>query len=231
MSRLNQLTAILLAAFLILPPAPLAGKTRKGDKLRNEARNEELKGNFDHALELAEQAMTTDPSDPSYVLEVRRVRFEAGAAHVKAGQKLRSDGKLDEALAEFQKALGIDPSSDISEQEIRRTKEMIDRNKNGGKPSASNISPEEMKTLTPSELARKEQQQRIDSLLPVPELHPMNNMDPLKMQNQKPRVLFETVCKLAGVSTIRNIPSSKPSPRFRSISTAPASSRISINSP
>ena len=79
MSRLNQLTAILLAAFLILPPAPLAGKTRKGDKLRNEARNEELKGNFDHALELAEQAMATDPSDPSYVLEVRRVRFEAGA--------------------------------------------------------------------------------------------------------------------------------------------------------
>ena len=202
MSRLNQLTAILLAAFLILPPAPLAGKTRKGDKLRNEARNEELKGNFDHALELAEQAMTTDPSDPSYVLEVRRVRFEAGAAHVKAGQKLRSDGKLDEALAEFQKALGIDPSSDISEQEIRRTKEMIDRNKNGGKPSASNISPEEMKTLTPSELARKEQQQRIDSLLPVPELHPMNNMDPLKMQNQKPRVLFETVCKLAGVNVL-----------------------------
>jgi general secretion pathway protein D len=180
----------------------MAGKTRKGDKLRNEARNEELKGNFDHALELAEQAMTTDPSDPSYVLEVRRVRFEAGAAHVKAGQKLRSDGKLDEALAEFQKALGIDPSSDISEQEIRRTKEMIDRNKNGGKPSASNISPEEMKTLTPSELARKEQQQRIDSLLPVPELHPMNNMDPLKMQNQKPRVLFETVCKLAGVNVL-----------------------------
>ena len=79
---------------------------------------------------------------------------------------------------------------------------MIDRNKNGGKPSASNISPEEMKTLTPSELARKEQQQRIDSLLPVPELHPMNNMDPLKMQNQKPRVLFETVCKLAGVNVL-----------------------------
>jgi general secretion pathway protein D len=202
MSRLNQLTAILLAAFLILPPAPLGAKTRKGDKLRNDARNEELKGNFDHALDLAEQAMATDPSDPSYVLEVRRVRFEAGAAHVKTGQKLRSQGKLDEALAEFQKAFGIDPSSDISEQEIRRTREMIDRDKNGGQPTASNISPEEMKTLTPSELARKEGQQRIDSLLPVPELHPMNNMDPVIMQNQKPRVLFETLCKLAGVTVL-----------------------------
>jgi general secretion pathway protein D len=203
MSRLNQLTAILLAAFLILPPAPLGAKTRKGDKLRNDARNEELKGNFDHALELAEQAMATDPSDPSYVLEVRRVRFEAGAAHVKNGQKLRSQGKLDEALAEFQKAFGIDPSSDISEQEIRRTKEMIDRNKNGGQPTAANISPEEMKTLTPSELARKEAQQRIDSLLPVPELHALNS-DPidLRMVNQKPRVLFETVCKLAGVNVL-----------------------------
>jgi hypothetical protein len=65
MTRFKQLTAILLASFLILPPAPLGAKTRKGDKLRNEARDEELKGNYDHALELAEQAMATDPCWPS----------------------------------------------------------------------------------------------------------------------------------------------------------------------
>ena len=52
--------------------------SRKGDKLRNEARVEETKGNFDHALQIAEQALDQDPSDPSYLLQVRRLRFEAG---------------------------------------------------------------------------------------------------------------------------------------------------------
>ncbi|HVW86270.1 MAG TPA: secretin N-terminal domain-containing protein [Bryobacteraceae bacterium] len=202
MSRFNQLTAIVLASFLILPPAPLGAKTRKGDKLRNDARAEELKGNFDHALELAEQAMEKDPSDPAYVLEVRRVRFEAGAAHVKAGQKLRAAGKLEEALAEFQKAYGIDPASDIAEQEIRRTKEMIDRAKTGGGSADTSLNPDEKKALTPSQLARREAQQRIDSLLPVPELRPLSNdLIDLKMMN-KPRVLFETVCKVAGVNVL-----------------------------
>ena len=199
----QSVTAILLAWLLILPPAPLAAKTRKGDKLRNDSRAEELKGNLDHALELAEQAMATDPSDPSYVLLVRRVRFEDGLSHVKAGQKLRAAGKTDEALAEFEKAYGIDPSSDIAEQEIRRTKDMIQRIKNGGEPQGVMVTPEDRKTLTPSELAHKETQARIDSLLPVPELRALNNdLIDLKMVNQRPRVLFETVCKLAGVNVL-----------------------------
>ena len=177
-------------------------KTKKGDKLRNDARAEELKGNFDHALELAEQAMATDPSDPSYLLEVRRVRFEAGLMHVKNGQRLRSAGKLEEALAEFEKAFGTDPASDIAQQEIRSTKAMIERAKNGGEPTATLVTPEDMKTLTPADLSRKESQQRIDSLLPVPVLRPLNNdLIGIKMK-EKPRVLFETVCKLAGVNVL-----------------------------
>jgi len=204
MIRINQLTAVFLAALLLLPPAPLGAKTKKGDKLRNDARNEELKGNYDKSLELAEQAMATDPSDPSYVLEVRRVRFEAGLMHVKNGQKLRSDGKLPEALAEFQKAAATDPASDIAEQEIRRTKEMIERSKNGGQqPLAADITPEDLRTLTPAELSRKQTQQRIDSLLPVPELRALTPelLAGLKMTD-KPRVLFQTVCKLAGVNVL-----------------------------
>ncbi|MDP9170500.1 MAG: hypothetical protein M3N54_07785, partial [Acidobacteriota bacterium] len=203
MNRFNHFNAILLVCLLTLPPAPLAAKTRKGDRLRNEARAEEIKGNFDHALELAEQAMTEDPSDPSYLLEVRRVRFEAGAAHVKNGQKIRAAGRLDEALAEFVKAYGLDPASDIAAQEIKRTKEMIERNKNGGQSPGASIGAEERKTLTPVELSRRETEQRTASLLDVPELRPLNNdLIDLRMLNQKPRVMFETVSKLAGVNVL-----------------------------
>ncbi len=197
----GQMLALLLVLLLAVPPVPAQAKTRKGDKLRADARTEELKGNYDQALALAEKAFAEDAADPSYILELRRVRFEAAAAHVKTGQKLRSAGKLEEALAEFEKAFGIDPASDIASQEVRRTREMIQRNKSGG-DSASSVSPEERRALTPSELAKRETQDRTDALLPVAELRPLNT-DPidLKMMN-KPRVLFETVAKVAGINVL-----------------------------
>src|SRR5580704_11523704 len=202
MSTFNRLTAIVLACLLATPSLPVLGANRKGDKLLNEARQEEAKGNLDHALQLASQALEQDPSDPGYQLEVRRVRFEAGEMHVKNGQKLRNEGKLSEALAEFEKAYGTDPSSDIAMQEIKRTREMIRRNSNPtDNPAAAQR--EEEKTLTPSELAHKRAQERTDSLLPIPELRPLNtDLIDLKMTNQRPRVLFETVAKLAGINVL-----------------------------
>jgi general secretion pathway protein D len=197
----GQVLSLLLVSLLLFPATPLSARTRKGEKLREQARAEEVKGNLDHALELAEQAYSEDPGDASYALVLRRVRFEAGAAHVKSGQKLRSAGKLEEALAEFEKAFGTDPASDIAGQEIRRTREMIQRSKTGSDSSAA-LTPDERKILTPSELARREAQDRTDSLLPIPELRRLNN-DPidLKMTN-KPRILFETVSKVAGINVL-----------------------------
>jgi general secretion pathway protein D len=202
MSGFNRLTSILLAVLLAMPSAPLWAANRRGDKLFNDARQEEAKGNLDHALELAAQALEQDPSDPGYQLEVRRVRFEAGSMHVKNGQKLRNEGKLPEALAEFEKAYAADPASDIAMQEIGRTREMIRRNSNAAdNPGAANR--EEEKSLTPSELARRRAQERTDALLPVPELKPMNP-EPfdLRMSNQPPRVLFETVAGLAKINVL-----------------------------
>jgi general secretion pathway protein D len=192
----RELTAMLGILLLLVPAIPAQAKTRKGEKLRAEARVEEQKGNYDQALQLAEKAMDEDATDPSYRLEVTRVRFEAAAMHLKNGQKLRNDGKIEEALAEFQKSYGIDPSSDIAAQEIERTKEMIERNKRPGAKA-------EEKTLTPSALAHKEQQERTDSLLAVPELMPLNpNAIDLKMNNSRPRIMFETVAKIAGINVI-----------------------------
>src|ERR1035441_3705771 len=61
----------------------------------------------------------------AYRAAFERVRFEAAASIVHNGQKLREDGKLDEAVAEFQKALAIDPSLFIAKQELNRTLKMI----------------------------------------------------------------------------------------------------------
>ncbi|HVV45034.1 MAG TPA: hypothetical protein VHC72_07500, partial [Bryobacteraceae bacterium] len=109
MNFFKQLAAVVLAAFMILPPAPVQAGTRKGDKLRNQARNEETKGNYQKALELTSQALETDPADPAYILQFHRIKFELGLQHLTAARKLRDAGKLDEALAEFQKAYDADP--------------------------------------------------------------------------------------------------------------------------
>jgi general secretion pathway protein D len=209
MKRLNHLAVVFLSAFLALPPAPLAAGTRKGDKLVNQARAEENKGNFDKSVSLSEEAVEQDPGDPAYLLQLRRVRVEAGFAHLKIARQLRSDGHLDQALSEFERALSFDPSSDIARQEIERTKQMIERNRNpnagpgtaAAAPAKDELS-EADRNLTPVELERKTVRQRIDSLLPVPELRPLNDdLIDLKMTN-KPRVLFETVSKVAGVNVL-----------------------------
>lgn len=172
------------------------GRTRKGDKLLKDGQLAEVKRDFDTALELYEQALVTDPQDTGYLLAVRRVRFQAGQAHVDKGLKLREEGKLEEALAEFQRAFATDPSSSIAAVELKRTAEMIDAKKR--KESGEAAPPAQG-----AEAARRELEERIAAIQPVPELRPISRqISTLKMNNQPVKVLFETLGKLAGVNVI-----------------------------
>src|SRR5947209_8390069 len=194
----NKLRALVWVstAFLMMPSSDLFGRTRKGDKFLKLARAAEDRKDYDTALDYYNQALSQDPSDASYELGMRRVRFQAGEVHVSAGQKLRDAGKLEQALTEFQKAFATDPSSPIALQEIKRTMEMLERNKGGGIPPAQ-------ATLTPADLERQKTQERIESLSSVPQLKPITSqISTLKMNNQPPKVLYETVGKLAGINVV-----------------------------
>ncbi|MDQ6677323.1 MAG: cohesin domain-containing protein [Acidobacteriota bacterium] len=190
---------------LLLPLSPLTARTRKGDRLLSQGRAAEARGELDKALELDETALSEDPTDTLYQLETRRVRFNTAARHLKTGQKIRSEGNLSEALVEFNRAYAIDPASPAAQQEIRRTKTMIEREKKrieNAQPGAPPPDPEE-RGLTPVQEAKRMSLDRIASLGAVPELKPLNPQPiNLKMNNQKPRVLFETVGKLAGINVL-----------------------------
>ncbi len=189
------------AALLAVTAAGLEARTKKGDKLAGQGREAEQRQQYDQALTFYEQALSEDPGDPGYILLVRRGRFQAGQAHVDKGQKLRDEGKLDEALKEFEQAYAIDPSSSIAEQEIRRTRAMIEREKK--KAEEKTESKPEERGMTPAEMARKRTEEKMAALLPVPELRPINQQPiNLIMNNQPPKVLWETVGKLAGVNVI-----------------------------
>lgn len=199
MFKLNRLGTVIAGCALALSLSqPAAAKPRKAQKLVEQGRAAEDKKDYDKALELYEQAVMESPRDAGALLSLRRVRFQAGQAHVDKGQKLRSEGKLEDALVEFRKAYAIDPASSIAEQEIRRTKQMLDREKKEGETIKG-----AERGMTPVERARKEIEERIASALPAPELKPISAVPiTLRMNNQPAKVLFETVGKLAGVNVI-----------------------------
>ncbi len=192
--------ARIAAALALLLTFAVAGdaRTKSGEKFFAEGKKAEARKEWDLALQLYEKALAQDPSDPAYDMAEKRARFEAGALHVKLGQKFQRSGELLKALGEFQKAYAIDPSSSIAEQELKRTLEMIERAKKAGAAAK----PEE-RSLTPAQLAKKEEVDMLARLEPEPELRPLSRAPiNLRMANQPPKVLFETVGKLAGINVV-----------------------------
>jgi len=185
-----------LAALAGCLAVPVAARTRKGDKFLAQGKDREVRKDWDGALDFYQKALSEDPGDPGYQLEVHQARFQASQAHVAQGLKLRKEGSLAPALLEFQKAYGLDPSSSVAEQEIKTTVQMIEREKKKGADS-------DTRSLTPSQLAKRNSAEKLDSILPVPELRPLNAQPiNLKMNSQPTKILFETVGKLAGINVL-----------------------------
>jgi general secretion pathway protein D len=183
----------LLCALAVLAP-PLQARNSKGDKFYKLGQKAEAANNFDAALNYYDQAVDANPDEPQYLIADERMRSKAAQAHLEEGRRLRGEQKLDEALAQFQKAFLANPSSPVMLQEIRQTTEMI--KERAKVPSGTPI-------LTPAERARQEVEQRITSLDGPPSLKPLNTIiTHLAMNNQPSRVLYESVGKLAGINVL-----------------------------
>src|SRR5579863_10773800 len=202
MSLFNRLVAVIVAAAMIAPLAPIQARTRKGDKYYADGRAHEAKKEWDAALESYEKALSEDPAEMVYQMGQQKAAFQAGEMHLDRGLKLRAQGQLGEALLEFQKAYALNPGAAIASQELRLTQEMIDRERRRVEQTGKESSPQE-RALTPVEEMKKQEMEKIDRILPVPELHPVHPvLDPLKMNAQKTKVIFETIGKLAGVNVL-----------------------------
>jgi len=199
----NRLAAIIVAAAVAAATVvPLEAKSRKGDKYYAEGKASELKKEWDSALESYEKALSEDPSEIVYQMAAEKARFQASSAHLDKGLAVRTKGQLTDALVEFQRAYGLNPGSAIAAQEVRRTQDMIEREQQHVAATGKE-SPPEIRGLTPYEEVKRESLERIDRMLPVPELKPLNpELINLKMNNQSPKVLFETVAKVAGINLL-----------------------------
>ena len=197
----NRLTAIVLTAALLGPTLPLEARTKKGDKFLTEGRLHEQKKEWDAALEAYDKALSEDPADIQYQMAATKIHFQAAQSHIDKGLKRRVEGQLGEALLEFQKAYAINPGSPAAAQEVRRTTDMIDRERKAVEETGKESTPKE-RAQTEGEKAKKETEDRIASILPVPQLRPID-ANPIRLRmNGSSKLLFETVAKLANINVL-----------------------------
>jgi general secretion pathway protein D len=176
------------AILLLLAAISLLALGESAKSLYKKAKEAEAKQNYEQAYDYMRQAYEKKPEDLAIRASFERIRFLAGASHVHRGQLLRDAGKLQEALAEFQKAADIDPSSFIAKQEIRRTQKLIEAA--GQAPNQRSAKPED--TL----------EKRLRGATGPVELAAIPNVPiTLKVTDDSKRI-YETVGKLAGINVL-----------------------------
>ncbi|PYX88052.1 MAG: type II and III secretion system protein [Acidobacteria bacterium] len=185
MRRLISPAAIVALLLAIVTVPAIADKAKS---LFNQAKDAEARQNYEAAYDLYKQAYDLRPRDLAYRASYERLRFLAAASHVHRGQLLRDAGKLEEALAEFQKAAEIDASSFIAQQEIRRTQQMIDQAKNAPAPQAAR----------PPTALRK----MIEAAGGPIQLTPISNVPITLKLTEDTKVIYDTVGKLAGINVL-----------------------------
>jgi len=159
--------------------------------LLNKGLKAEARQDYEAAYEFYKAAYDKKPDDLKYRVAFERTRFLAAASKIKRGQKLREQGKLDEALQVFVQAVEIDPSNDMAQQEMRRTEEMI---KKQGAPEAK-----PQGNAAPEEDALRERLERAGG--PV-QLGEISNASIQIKANNDSKVVYETIGKLAGVNVL-----------------------------
>ena len=184
MTRLMRPVAlVVLLVSLTLPVAADQAKSwfEKGQ-------DAEARQNYEKAYDDYKQAYDLKPKDLRYRSSFERLKFLAGASHVHRGKLLREAGKLEEALAEFQKAAEIDPSSFIAQQEIRQTQKMIEAAK----------APAPRSEAAPPGMLEK----RLNEAQGPVELAPIANLPITLMVTNDTKQIYETVGQLAGINVL-----------------------------
>ena len=184
MTRLQRAAVLIFALFLLLPAAALADQAKK---LFEQGRTAEARDNYEAAYDLYSKAHELKPMELRYKAGVIRMRFKAAASYVHRGQKLRDDGKLNEAMLLFEKAYMIDPASDIAQQEIRRTKAMIDRANGAAGPKSRAISPI---------------RRRLESAQEAVELTPISNVPITLKLTEDSKTIYQTIGRLAALNVL-----------------------------
>src|SRR5216684_2975992 len=157
--------------------------------LYNKGVKAEAHQDYEAAYDFYKAAYDKHPEDLKYRLPYERMRSLASAAKIRRGQKLRELGRFEEALAMFEKAMEVDSSNDLAQQEIRRTKEIMAQPPPGTKTDSG---PPEVDEL----------HRRLDEAAGPVRLTPLVNVPSTLKMTGDSKVIYETLGKLAGLNVL-----------------------------
>jgi general secretion pathway protein D len=174
---------LLLVVFTMLPV--IAADNAKSAYAKGQ--DAEARQNYEQAYEYFKQAYDLKPKDLRYRTSYERMRSKAALSIVHRALGLRDDGKMQDALAQFQKALQVDPSLFIAQQEMKRTLQMIN--------DAANPPPQA--AGPPNSLERKIR----EAGGPV-ELATISNTPITVKMSDKSDIVYRTIGQLAGINVL-----------------------------
>ena len=164
----------------------LAAGCPKGKPDYQQGRRAENLQDYDAAYDFYQRALKSEPENAEYQIRFNQARFEAAAFHVKAGTKLRERGDLQGAAGEFQRAVAIDPSSPIAEQELRKIAEMIGERNHAAEAAEASAAESEQPPLAST----------------PPEIRPLSRAPISLHMSNDAKIVFDTIGKLAGLTIV-----------------------------
>jgi general secretion pathway protein D len=151
----------------------------------------ETKQDFDAAYEDYHNATLKKPTDLVFKEHYEHMRFEASMAHVDRGRVLRQNGDLDGAMAQFNRALQIDPGNQAAQQEINSIQDL--------QTQKQKESPQAMEQMS----RQNETLSTIGSITGPVQLKPMSN-DPIPAIHmvEDVKVIYQAIGKAAGFNVL-----------------------------
>ena len=177
---------VLLIALLAALPAT----ADKAKSMYSKGQQAEAKQHYEEAYGFFKQAYDLHPDDTQYRSAFERTKFLAAASHVHRGQVLRDEGKLSDALKEFQLGAMIDPSSGIAQQEVKRTLRLIEKAQQPADAPPAAQAPHEGL----SELAA--------NISGPVQLAPISQVPLTLKLAENSKTVYETIGKLAGINVL-----------------------------
>jgi general secretion pathway protein D len=186
MKRAARILAVVLVC------SAVAAGSDSAKHLYKKAVDAEARQDYETAFAYYKQAYDLKPTELKYRVPFERTRFLAAASKVRRAQKLRDQGKLQDALMLFEEAAAIDPSNELAAQEIRHTQQMIEKQSGTGAPAAPPKATEE-------DLLRKRLQ---EARAPVMLNELSGNTISALECSEDAKICYETIGKLAGINVL-----------------------------
>ena len=186
---LRTLPLLLLGCIAVFGPIKAHAQSAKTWNKRGEAA--EARQDFDAAYEAYQHAVKKDPNDLRYRAHFDRIRYLAAVGHVDRGRVLRQSGDLNGALAQFNRAVQMDPSNQAAQQEIDQIQQQLSTQPSGGPPAPSEQMSRQNEALA-----------NIGSLSGPVELKPISN-DPITLHMvEDVKVIYQAIGKATGINVL-----------------------------